>query len=103
MVHPEQEQDATTISSSLLSCCDFGPLRPSSWHMVVLVHIWHTMAGHMEVLQPFAQLHRKKHRVESEGTNKGSRDVINEEKVEFVDDMMGLRFSLVGSLGHCQR
>lgn len=36
--------------------------------------------------------------VESEDTNKGSRDVINEEKDEFADDMMALRFSLVGSL-----
>jgi hypothetical protein len=30
---------------------------------------------------------------------KGPRDVINEEKDEFADDMMVLKFSLVGSLG----
>lgn len=41
----------------------------------------------------------QKHNVESENTKKGPHDVINEEKDEFADDMMVLRFSLVGSLG----
>lgn len=36
--------------------------------------------------------------VESEDNIKGSCDVINEEKGEFVDDMMVLRFGFVGSL-----
>lgn len=57
------------------------------------------MAGHMEVLQPSTQEHRKEHRVESEDIKKGSRDAINEGKDEFVDDMIAQRFSLVGSLG----
>ena len=45
----------------------------------------------------------EKHRVESEATIKGSLDVINEEKDESADDMMGLGFSLVGSFEQFRR
>lgn len=76
-----------------------GRISPGAWLMVVLVYIWDIMTGHMEVLQLAAQYHRKKHRVESEDTKRRSRDMINEKKDKFADDMMVLRFSLVGSLG----
>jgi hypothetical protein len=55
MVRLEQEQDATMICSLLLTCCDPRPHCPGAWFMVVLVGIWHTVAGNMEVLQPSAQ------------------------------------------------
>lgn len=77
-----------------------GRISPGAWLMVVLVYIWDIiMTGHMEVLQLAAQYHCKKHRVESEDTKRRSRDMINEKKDKFADDMMVLRFSLVGSLG----
>jgi hypothetical protein len=49
---------------------------------------------------PKPELHCRKTPSRSEGTNKGSLDVINEEKDESADDMMGLGFSLVGSFEH---
>jgi hypothetical protein len=43
----------------------------------------------MKVLQPSVQILAEKHRLESDGANKGrSLDVINEEKGESADDMM---------------